>query len=244
MSWDGRYVALYELIKPYHDLISPLRSMPPEILQEIFMACLPTEHYAIMDTSQAPLLFGRVCSSWRSISLSTPTLWSSIHIVPSAIGPFESNDKFASLQAWLQRSGNCPLSISIKLGDSLKDVVHTLLPYSRRWAALKVFDYVPYMASEIWSLTPEEVPLLEVFEITEDGWYGAEPMAMTFLSVPRNLRSISLASVQPLPSCSWTQITALCLRSLQCRFFGLTLEGTIGLLSKCVNLQSCELSFP
>ncbi|KAJ7772198.1 hypothetical protein B0H16DRAFT_1714409 [Mycena metata] len=244
MSWDGRYVALYELIKPYRDLISPMRSMPPEILQEIFMACLPTEHYAIMHTSQAPLLFGRVCSSWRSISLSTPTLWSSIHMVPSAIGPLESNDRFTSLRTWLHRSGNCPLWISIAVGDGLKDIVDTLLAYSRRWVALKLVDYVPYEASAIWSLTPEEVPLLEVFEFVEHAWYGAEPMAMAFLSVPRNLRSISITSVLPLPSCSWAQITALCLRSRQPTFFELRLDDTIGLLSQCVNLQSCELSFP
>ncbi|KAJ6564866.1 hypothetical protein DFH09DRAFT_1475317, partial [Mycena vulgaris] len=78
---NGRRVALNDRIYPYYALISPMRMFPPEILQEKFMACLPAGHDAVMHTSEAPLLLGRICSAWRAISLSTPTLWSSLHLV-------------------------------------------------------------------------------------------------------------------------------------------------------------------
>ncbi|KAJ7115384.1 hypothetical protein C8R44DRAFT_629399, partial [Mycena epipterygia] len=75
ISSNGRRMVLEEMVNPYRALISPMRALPPEILQEIFMACLPQRHNAIMHADHAPLLLGRVCSDWRTISISTAILW-------------------------------------------------------------------------------------------------------------------------------------------------------------------------
>ncbi|KAJ7114137.1 hypothetical protein C8R44DRAFT_630655, partial [Mycena epipterygia] len=56
-------------------LISPVRRLPLDIIQEIFVACIPTHRNCVMSASEAPVLLGRICSSWRTISLSTPRLW-------------------------------------------------------------------------------------------------------------------------------------------------------------------------
>ncbi|GLB42461.1 hypothetical protein LshimejAT787_1104760 [Lyophyllum shimeji] len=61
--------------------IAPVHLLPDEILQEIFLACLPAELRECRPTrSQAPLLLCQVCSRWRSLALSTPQLWSSLYI--------------------------------------------------------------------------------------------------------------------------------------------------------------------
>ncbi|KAJ7615749.1 hypothetical protein DFH06DRAFT_1013165, partial [Mycena polygramma] len=110
VSSCGRRDALHECVDPYLALMSPIRRIPPEV----FMACLPTRHAAIMHASSAPLLLGRVCAAWRAVSLSTARLWSSVHVVlpiiasdPAAVPSLEG------LRIWLRRSGECPLSIAI-----------------------------------------------------------------------------------------------------------------------------------
>ncbi|KAJ6527717.1 hypothetical protein B0H19DRAFT_895512, partial [Mycena capillaripes] len=69
-----RRAALQALVDPSLAFLSPIRAIPPEILQEIFAACMPTRHCAIMNPSQAPFLLGRVCSAWRKIAFSIPVL--------------------------------------------------------------------------------------------------------------------------------------------------------------------------
>ncbi|KAJ7274223.1 hypothetical protein C8J57DRAFT_1595210, partial [Mycena rebaudengoi] len=44
--------------------LSPFRRMPLDIVQKIFLSCLPTDRNAVM--SEAPILLGRICSAWRT----------------------------------------------------------------------------------------------------------------------------------------------------------------------------------
>ncbi|KAJ6629384.1 hypothetical protein B0H10DRAFT_2208787 [Mycena sp. CBHHK59/15] len=101
---DDKIAALQKLISEFtqeHDeiriyvdahraLISPVRHLPLDIIEEIFVTCLPTHPNCIMSTQEAPVLLGRICSVSRMISLSTPHLWASLHVV-GPIHPFEVN---------------------------------------------------------------------------------------------------------------------------------------------------------
>ncbi|KAJ6592359.1 hypothetical protein B0H19DRAFT_886738, partial [Mycena capillaripes] len=53
----------------------PIQRLPVELLHEIFCACLPHAKYTPASKRLAPLLVSWVCSRWRSIALSIPTLW-------------------------------------------------------------------------------------------------------------------------------------------------------------------------
>ncbi|KAJ7205954.1 hypothetical protein GGX14DRAFT_457746 [Mycena pura] len=109
--------------------IFPFRLLHRDVIQEIFIACLPADQNCAMSASEAPVLLGRVCSSWRTISLSTPRLWTQLHIVEPTrqlkVGPGPQKSLSIILQAkveqrlqviktWLGRSGECPLSISFQ----------------------------------------------------------------------------------------------------------------------------------
>ncbi|KAK0474925.1 hypothetical protein IW261DRAFT_1341227, partial [Armillaria novae-zelandiae] len=68
------------LVAEHLAILAPIRRLPTELLQEIFYHCIdgkpfqdicPEGGYA----SEAPVLFGRVCSRWRTVSFSTPSLW-------------------------------------------------------------------------------------------------------------------------------------------------------------------------
>ncbi|KAJ7131586.1 hypothetical protein C8R43DRAFT_957077 [Mycena crocata] len=63
-----------------HTIISPVRRPPDDVVQAIFLACLPSRRNAVMSAQEAPLLLCRVCSMWRALALATPRLWASLHI--------------------------------------------------------------------------------------------------------------------------------------------------------------------
>ncbi|KAJ6453138.1 hypothetical protein C8R45DRAFT_847288, partial [Mycena sanguinolenta] len=83
--------------------LDPIALLPVEISSEIFVQCLsnsPRPH-----TSEAPLLFLRVCHLWANIAIATPSLWTSVRWEPIA--------NAVNLGLWLRRARNLPLSISL-----------------------------------------------------------------------------------------------------------------------------------
>lgn len=58
----------------------PIHEVAPEILAEIFLRCLPA-HPLRLPSNRVQLVLTRVCSTWREIALSTPSLWAQLEIV-------------------------------------------------------------------------------------------------------------------------------------------------------------------
>ncbi|TDL13631.1 hypothetical protein BD410DRAFT_735089 [Rickenella mellea] len=54
-----------------------INDLPFELLAKIFLFCLPIT-FPRPSRREAPLLLGRVCRVWRSVSLHTPQLWAQI----------------------------------------------------------------------------------------------------------------------------------------------------------------------
>ncbi|KAF8999385.1 hypothetical protein BDQ17DRAFT_1246559, partial [Cyathus striatus] len=69
-----------DFLDQHRALASPARRISKDVLEEIFLACLPADRNPCINTTGAPLLLTHICSSWRSIAHSLPRLWSSIHI--------------------------------------------------------------------------------------------------------------------------------------------------------------------
>ncbi|KIY70717.1 hypothetical protein CYLTODRAFT_487867 [Cylindrobasidium torrendii FP15055 ss-10] len=107
------------LLGQHRSILSPLRSLPSELLQEIFMLCVPKP--CIISSKEAPLRLGQVCSRWRSIALQTPKLWSNLHVVvPGQFGvPLVPQrninyDRFRlAFSEWMARTSNHSLQLSI-----------------------------------------------------------------------------------------------------------------------------------
>ncbi|KAJ7701494.1 hypothetical protein B0H17DRAFT_885120, partial [Mycena rosella] len=66
---------LQATIDTHKALMSPIRCIPQDVLSEIFSACLPTAHNALIDPDKALLLLGRICRPWQSVMYSTLKLW-------------------------------------------------------------------------------------------------------------------------------------------------------------------------
>lgn len=257
---------LHNIGSAHEALVSPLRRVPPEILQLIFVWCLPQNHNSVMHASEAPVLLGRVCSEWRQISLATPEVWASLHIVPPNVNfsnPGSSAARFQRkrelVKMWLARSGACPLNISLVwfAGDSEEEVklcaslLEVLVPMCGRWRMLD-FQVPLKMFTPFIGLTVEDVPLLEGMSlmdnrtpldtVTVDRW----PESLTFAESATKLRNFTLTFFSGgirLPSIPWPQLTTLYLES-NIAFFFTDSREMLNTLSGCANLQSCTLKFP
>nr|GAT57186.1 predicted protein [Mycena chlorophos] len=86
--------------------------LPPELVVEIFRLCLPVDESPDnVQSNEAPLLLGRVCSSWRTAVVSTPMLWSTFHIDCKARTHLDNMKNVADL--WFSRSGTHPLDVAL-----------------------------------------------------------------------------------------------------------------------------------
>jgi hypothetical protein len=170
---------LSKFVENHRALLSGVRRLPPELLQQIFWYCLPTDRNAVMSSDEGPILLGRICKLWRDISLSTPQLWTSLHVsIPDPFFLVEHGrekllQRERAVNAWLELSGSCPLSISFSSECGMTDhegeeacfaasyLLRTIKNFSKRW---KNMDFqVPLIIYEdcLSTLAEGDVPLLE-----------------------------------------------------------------------------------
>ncbi|KIM35524.1 hypothetical protein M413DRAFT_348408 [Hebeloma cylindrosporum] len=214
-------------IEGYRSLISPARRLPIDILQEIFLHTLPTAHNAVIDPHMCPLLLTRICNGWRTVALSTPQLWSSIHIPiplivmgrPHQWGPMHFND----LPEEFQKTTLSSLK-SISLYDPRQYLVpkehydiilDSFLPRASQWKSLALDTCSPFVIP-IAELQESDVPLLESLNLhgeadgTNDSSYSLPDWKMCGIVKSHRLRKINFTQIRdnitkfPL---KWAQIT-------------------------------------
>ncbi|KAF5356590.1 hypothetical protein D9758_008223 [Tetrapyrgos nigripes] len=197
--------SLQDYVSAHSGLLSPKRlpALPAEILSAIFTHCLPDDRNTTCNHSEAPLLLGRICKNWRDVSLSTPQLWASIHIVipklrgnPSVLCPL-IHPRINGIEAWLSRSGTLPLSISVYAAllnsqvrgqgqghsesglDHIRELLDILFQRSNRWRTIKLaFDNACMsILEEYWPWgAHRELPCLQTFHLSRpDGPARGQP---------------------------------------------------------------------
>ncbi|KAF7348253.1 hypothetical protein MSAN_01778900 [Mycena sanguinolenta] len=215
---------LREPIDAHRALISPMRRVPQDILLEIFFSCLPTEHNALMDPAEAPLVLGRICRYWREVVYSAPMLWSSVHI-PSPSYLFTPSNILLgfgrNVEAWLERSAPCPLSISVFddqnfFGDSPRYKEHPLViqlsPVFLRLRHLELTGDAE-LFRPLLQLGSEDLPLLKRLSISSEENFPDCTNIFQILTLEDVALSIFSAVDPPSLSFRWAQLTKL---SLQC----------------------------
>ncbi|KAJ7058489.1 hypothetical protein C8F01DRAFT_1085635 [Mycena amicta] len=232
-------------------LLAPIRRLPMEVLQAIFVACLPEERHAAMVVEDAPILLTQICNSWRQVALSTPRLYTRFHV--DAV--YTQNPDYypeitrhlfqwrlSTMKLWISRSRSLPLSISLS-GYTPTDTDATpiedwrifpffaaLLDAASQWGDITL-DIPEQMlnAPGFLALTPKHVPHLRRLELSPR-IYGPDHKAHPSLVSPTSL---------PL---QWATITDLTIRgpSWQLAF---TLESLLTFLfPACSSLVRFTLS--
>jgi len=263
---ENQHKAVEDEMDAHRALLSPLRRelIPMDILQEIFLSCLPRDHDSIISNKEAPVLFTQVCSSWRRIALNTPLLWSSIHVPipypsPTVGGQQAAMDlimvnRVNAVREWLKRSQDCPLSFTLEgnwAAQHCNDLLDLLLPESIRWQRVDM-AMAQHQISIVMRLDPRKTPLLRSIRmrstrltggLVED--MGSEEYLNQFsLFQSTDLRTLSIANL-PVNSATlplkWSQLSHL--------FFDqndgpLDISQILGMLKACIRLRSFQLTVP
>lgn len=158
--------------------------LPHEVWGTIFQHCLPNEDCLVWDKHKAPWVFTRVCSSWRTIAIETPYLWTSLSIAAS--------DDPHWRQQWdilMERSGGLPLSLELSWYPQSKDSralegdfpvwYQAFLSTSHRWQHLRL--YLPTL--KLLNLVDKPMPALETLFI--GGRHLSDGFPFELHSVPR-----------------------------------------------------------
>ncbi|KAJ7633423.1 hypothetical protein DFH06DRAFT_1479659 [Mycena polygramma] len=232
-------------------LISYPRRLPPDIVREIFVACLqvPTNRNAVMSAQEAPLLLCRIYSAWRAIALSTPTLWASLHVSFDFVQS-KRLQRLPAVAHWLELSAACPISLSVNFRHvlngatwDLTTTVELLAASLPRWRHVEFLDLSQDTASQLIEnqLLQRTPPLLQSLKIT--GSVSVLSRLKGICTSP-HLNTLALESQAreqlgdlilglPLP---WFQLTHLTLTSSGDG--GLSLDNIITLLGRCPKLIS------
>ncbi|KAJ7583304.1 hypothetical protein C8J56DRAFT_953604 [Mycena floridula] len=162
--------ALQRNVASYKAILAPIRLLNDDILREIFIHCLSVNKAAVI--TDAPLLLGRICRSWRELALSTPALWASIRVDFSHFLDFPRAQQLCQeAQIWLARSGTCPLTIRVEWSmfrdgsqDLAMDFIKLLTTNSTRWRSIEITAPFEWLFS-LASLSETDAPRLEKFRL-------------------------------------------------------------------------------
>ncbi|KAJ7055370.1 hypothetical protein C8F01DRAFT_1373895 [Mycena amicta] len=202
---------LKKFINAHRALVSPMRRMPPEIVQNIFVATLPNGRNCAISKKEGPLLLGRVCKSWRAISQATPRLWASVHIVVPPPSHVEALAGWLQ-RVWLPRSGIRPLNVSVTHSESalaldqraLHCIYAVIVSEAQRWRDIELlfhsFEDIQHLSHKVNAAPLPYLRTLKLLSPLRRLIVEPEPEedCLAFLANAPHLRSLTLPDLQPL----------------------------------------------
>ncbi|TRM67389.1 hypothetical protein BD626DRAFT_625850 [Schizophyllum amplum] len=198
--------------RKHKSLVSPLRTLPSEILSEIFMHVvdprvgrmrLYLDTYQSLDVHKGVWTLTRVCSRWRRLAQSDCRLWTRVDINAKSLA--RSRNPVPILEAYLSRSANLSLTIDCALSSypayipapsAAAGVIRLLWEVAKRWrkATFNFGDCDPRVWADVKQSTYDR---LEDIQIR----FGRSipPDAAVSLKVAPRLRRCSFNQVLPVP---------------------------------------------
>ncbi|KAJ7645170.1 hypothetical protein DFH06DRAFT_1477024 [Mycena polygramma] len=240
---------LDDYIEPHKALVSCARRLPQDVVEEVFLACLPVHNDAVMNVTEAPLLLGRISSAWRSIAFAMPRLWASLHV--SAHSVAGSKARTAAAVHWLQRSAPFTLSISVSYNGAYWHnygaLIELIVPFSTRWHALHLSRM---QQDDFFQLAGASAPLLAdvtiAFQPEVDPENGSRVLSSNLFRGVNSQRvtiiSCKLGNLVPSAPFGWDHLTHLTLQHHHStRDRGLDCATALRLIDGCSHLISLRL---
>ncbi|KAF8170689.1 hypothetical protein K438DRAFT_1853716 [Mycena galopus ATCC 62051] len=201
----------------------PILTIPPEIMQEIFLCCLPDDSDLsplVPDPKIAPLVLLSVCRKWREIALSAPRLWTSIRVT---LRSQCFDNSLPLLDCWLTRARSLPLSLAVvymnyEESPSPELLIAALTRSSELWQDARL--ELPFKDLQRLNGIEGRVPLLRKLLIGPTdayfaGMQGLRITPITAFSDAPLLREVHLVTGFPFTlELPWAQLTKLQATSL------------------------------
>ncbi|KAJ7656105.1 hypothetical protein DFH06DRAFT_1132585 [Mycena polygramma] len=237
------------ILESFRGALSAMRSLPAEILGQIFIDCrddnLDEPWYETTDPYHAPTVLTQVCSRWRLVALHTPQLWNNVPLLTDAF----ADGREIFVKEILDRSRHVPLSITLAsppdwstMGDDRErrwlDLVwdssyrlrHISLDIYSDEAGSQIFPYetiFPHLSSLEISITGDDEPDIQAMLAS----FGSSPLLR---SLTLNLQNVGtddfIPATFPLPQLTDLDIDA-----------ALTTFGVRDILGQCTALETAKI---
>ena len=252
--------AILVAVAPFRRALLPFRRLPEDIIRKIFIACLPIGRNPTMVNTEAPVLLTHISSATRRIALTTPALWTAIHI--SLEASYRCIDRKEPIMAaraigvedWLlRRSGSLPLCISVhhpqyaqEGQNSSKKIIDILMSCCSRWKHVS-FDRLPNLLVRISTLVHIDVPILDSLSIchTHSDRYDNQLKSSLIWTTP-TLKSLRISGMRMEPDypVNWSILTHIGFAQMFYGPAGQFLDNTATMLRQTSRLSSCCLYIP
>ncbi|KAJ8082076.1 hypothetical protein AAF712_006065 [Marasmius tenuissimus] len=230
---------LVNFAREHRAVLSPTRRLPSEILQAIFLHCLPDRHsedsFDIWDVKQAPWVLTQVCRRWRSIGMGYTRLWE--HVVLHATSlkrPIRG--RIQLLQTHIDRAVELPLRVRLHSEYDRKedrDLVDVLVLHSLRWQSLEL--NVPVTLFKRLRSIRDRLPRLQKLKVYVQN-YHAEDLSYMFGNTPalQEVKLVVIPFYDVYPTFPYRQLL---------RFAGgYNIALALSVLQQSENLVDCKLS--
>jgi hypothetical protein len=132
---EDRKTNINDMLNNCRNLLSPLRSLPVEILAEIFRHCFHGTTFLPRSIGDSPWNISQVCRRWRAVALSTSDLWCDLFIVLRNRGEEDTDGCF--FLELLRRSGSHNLEFSLS-GLKGPDILRSFVKHCSRWETVDI----------------------------------------------------------------------------------------------------------
>ncbi|TFK34138.1 hypothetical protein BDQ12DRAFT_738394 [Crucibulum laeve] len=192
-------------IQECESFLAPIRRVPREILEDIFVYCLPEEIKP--DPTAPPLLLCQINSFWRQIALQHSRLWSSLCVYCPVSNPRDykeydsANALCYAMELWFLRSRNSPFSLTLiaqmVVGIVSERIVDVILRKAHRIHTLTVHSSGIESLSKLWKASPGRFTALQNLKLCLADQTAEWSMPITAFTSSPILRTIAFHAFPP-----------------------------------------------
>ncbi|KAG6906170.1 hypothetical protein DXG01_015461 [Tephrocybe rancida] len=199
--------------------LAPHKRIPREILEQIFLALYPggCNDTAALPTASIdlPWALGQVCSAWRTLSRSMPSLWGCTYI------DLSNWDTISDLKRAIELLPKVSL-ISLKVSESSKSTTLSIIPYLPHLYELD-WKFVNVPEEGVWDVLPKHALSQIVsakFSFPSHQWTSFITESTEMFGTTPRLQNMRLYGNSPnvllLSDFPWTTITSLTIYTINC----------------------------
>jgi hypothetical protein len=233
LRWQRKTLTRHRAV--HAQLLSPLRRLPPELLSEIFTHTLCGHFSTVIELMH----LSQICSRWRKVALSMPSLWSSLGV--AYVDRRDRGRMTEAVSICLSRSGLSMLSFSLSFTGgtwtpTARQFLEIIVGYSHRWRDLSIGAPMSFI-DRLFSVL-NGLPSLEWLSLTPfvDDHTGQGEQETTVVLVPK-LKTLSI-NYKPVDDFVFLsqQLTVLEVNALSVR-------SCLSLIASLPSLSSCSIAF-